>query len=72
MLLVAEEGCDLAQLEGYNLGLAIASIFIIFSGSLIGACLPALLTISARPILEKAVKTLAYAGAGVLLATGFM
>jgi zinc transporter 1/2/3 len=66
------DGCGLAPLEGYNLGLAIASIFIIFSASFAGAILPVSLAFSSHPLLVRAVHTLAYAGAGVLLATGFM
>lgn len=69
---IEESGCDLSPLEGYNLGLAIASIFIIFAASFAGAILPASLSFSSHALLVKSVKTLAYAGAGVLLATGFM
>ena len=64
--------CELAVPEEYDMGLAIGSIFILFFASLLGAAIPTALSFSSRPWLAKSVKTLAYAGAGVLLATGFM
>ncbi len=67
----ADEGCEVEDGD-YNTGLTIASIFIIFSASLLGAIIPAFMGRSQRPAFDKTVKTLAYAGAGVLLATGFL
>lgn len=66
-----EDGCE-AEAGDYNNGLTVASIFIIFTASLLGAMIPAFMGRSQRPAFDKTVKMLAYAGAGVLLSTGFM
>ena len=58
--------------DSYNLGLAIASVFVVGVVSFIGAGFPVLLELKRHPWLVLAIKLGAFAGSGVMLATGFV
>lgn len=64
--------CEGALAEDYNMGLAIASVFILLVVSFVGAGFPALLALKRHPYLVLAIKFGNFAGSGVLLATGFV
>ena len=58
--------------DGYNLGLAIASVFIVGVVSFIGAGYPLLLALKRHPWMVMGIKFGAFAGSGVMLSTGFV
>eukprot|EP00890_Picochlorum_soloecismus_P001834 jgi/Picsp_1/2651/NSC_00881-R1_cation transporter len=58
--------------DSYDLGLAIASVFVVGVVSFIGAGFPVLLELKRHPWLVLAIKLGAFAGSGVMLATGFV
>jgi zinc transporter 1/2/3 len=68
----AAEDCAANEVEDYDLGLAIASVFVIFAASLLGASLPCVLSLTENWTVVFGLKLLAYCGGGVLLTTGFI
>ena len=64
--------CAAEAPSDYNLGLAIASVFIVLIVSFMGAAFPALLALKRHPWLVIAIKFGAFAGTGVLLATALV
>lgn len=64
--------CGSSSGASYNMQLAIASIFVLFAISFIGASFPALLALRRHPYLVLSIKFGSFAGTGVLLATGFV
>lgn len=68
----AGDGCVSGAPETFELGLAIGSVFVIFFASLLGASLPAIVSLTERPWISYSIKLMAYSGAGVLICTGFV
>eukprot|EP00889_Picochlorum_renovo_P000655 jgi/Picre1/27685/NNA_000649.t1 len=58
--------------DSYNLDLAIASVFVVWFVSFLGAGFPLLLAIKRHPWVVMAIKFGSFAGSGVMLATGFV
>ena len=58
--------------DSYDLGLAIASVFVVGAVSFAGAAFPCLLAINRHPWIVNSVKFGSFAGSGVMLATGFV
>jgi zinc transporter 1/2/3 len=65
------DDCSFA-IEDFNLPLSVASIFVIFIASLLGASLPGLLSLSNHPKVVTTIKILAFAGTGVILSTSII
>ncbi|KAL4541947.1 hypothetical protein Ndes2437B_g06272 [Nannochloris sp. 'desiccata'] len=68
---IRADDCSLV-VEDFNLPLSVASIFVIFIASLLGAGLPGLLSLSNHPKVLTTIKILAYAGTGVILSTSII
>jgi zinc transporter 1/2/3 len=64
--------CGSSSGASYNMQLAIASVFVLFAISFVGASFPALLALRRHPYLVLSIKFGSFAGTGVLLATGFV
>ena len=67
-----DEDCGSSTPESYNLDLAIASVFVLWVVSFLGAAFPLLLLWRRSLNLLLAVKFGAFAGSGVMLAVGFV
>lgn len=67
-----DEDCSGSAPESYNLDLAIASVFVLWVVSFLGAGFPLLLLYRRSRALLLAVKFGAFAGSGVMLAVGFV
>jgi len=68
-----DEDCSGSAPESYNLDLAIASVFVLWVVSFLGAAFPLVLWWKEKsPVLLLAVKFGAFAGSGVMLAVGFV
>lgn len=67
-----DEDCGDSTPESYNLDLAIASVFVLWVVSFLGAAFPLLLLWRRSATLRLAVKLGAFAGSGVMLAVGFV
>ena len=58
--------------EGYNLTLAIVSVFVLWIVSFAGAAFPLLTSLSRHPYLVMSIRLGSFAGSGVMLATAFV
>jgi zinc transporter 1/2/3 len=58
--------------DNYNLNLAIASVFVLWVVSFIGAGFPLLLAVKQHPWIVMAIRFGSFAGSGVMLATAFV
>lgn len=70
--LLGEEHGDDHDDDGYNLTLAIVSIFVLWVVSFAGAAYPLLLKLSRHPYIVMSIRLGSFAGSGVMLATAFV